>query len=110
MDGTLNLNIKRGDGYPHELDFVEEDEVTPLNLAGRTYAAQIRATKDATDYTAFAIDTTNAATGKIVLMLTAVQTRALPDYSVWDLQETIGSADPLTLLEGIVTASGDVTR
>lgn len=110
MDGNLNMNIKRGDGYPHELDFVTADGVTPINVSGRTYAAQIRATKLATAYTAFAIDMTNAATGKIVLSLTAVQTRALPDYAVWDLQETVGSADPVTLLEGIVTAADDVTR
>lgn len=109
MDGNLPLNIKRGDHYVHELDFVTDDGVTPINVTGRAYAAQVRATKLATAYTAFAIDTTNAATGKIVLTLTTVQTRALLDYAVWDLQETV-SGEPVTLLEGIVTASDDVTR
>jgi hypothetical protein len=59
------------------LQFQDSDGVN-INLTGWTVSAQIWNLTKTTQYDTFLVDNTNAATGVIVLSLTAVQTSALP--------------------------------
>lgn len=95
---SLTLNLQNSDG-------------TPINVTGRTYAAQIRATADATTVLAsFTCAISNAAGGVVTATLPAATTAALtPGVGVWDLQETNGTV-VTTLLAGPVTITQDVTR
>jgi len=84
---------------------------TPINITGRTYAAQVRTTADASSALAtFSCSVTNGTAGQLACTLTATQTAALTTgVAVWDLQETNG-ATVTTLLYGPVRIDQDVTR
>lgn len=113
MAAKLDLSeIKRGDDYAHELDFVQADETSPFVLTGRTYRAHLRETIDDTLFTPLVIDTTNALTGIIVLRLVKVTTVLLEaGMWHWDLEETVTNTGyTTTLFEGRVPVSKDVTR
>lgn len=95
---TVNVTLQNSDG-------------TPVNISGRTYAAQIRATADATTTIAtFTCGITNAAAGQFACTLSATTTGALAiGVGVWDLQETAGDVKT-TILAGPVRIDYDVTR
>ena len=95
---TVSLTLQGADG-------------TPTNITGRTYAAQIRTTADATTTVAvFACSIVSAAAGTVSATLSATTTAALaPQAAVWDLVETNG-ATVTTLLAGPVTVQQGVTR
>lgn len=95
---TVNVTLQNSDG-------------TPVNISGRTYAAQIRATADATTTIAtFTCGITNAAAGQFACTLSATTTAALAiGVGVWDLQETSGDVKT-TILAGPVRIDYDVTR
>lgn len=107
MPGTLNLEIYTGDRYEYPILFQDGDDA-PLDMSG-TWRAQIRVRPtDATVVAEFEVDDTDAATGRLVLLLTATQTTALPDHPcVWDLENT---EIEKTYLAGSVTVDRDVTR
>lgn len=88
--GRAKINIPRGDDYELELEFQVDGVVE--SQAGATWLAQIReGPTSAAVLTTFAVDTTNATTGIIVLTLTAAQTTALPLKDlVADVQRTLG--------------------
>jgi len=95
---TVNVTLQQSDG-------------TPVDITGRTYAAQIRATADATTTIAtFTCAITNAAAGQFACTLPATTTAALSiGTGVWDLQETSGDTKT-TILAGPVRIDYDVTR
>jgi hypothetical protein len=132
---TVDLLLRSGDYWSarllitdagdHNRDGVIEDpgNPTPLNLAGYTVLAQIRPSKQSSTVLAtIAVDTTNAATGILVLSLTAAQTRSINDPATsgkdsisafYDFQVTPPAPDndkPLTWWEGKVTDQMDVSR
>jgi hypothetical protein len=82
-----------------------------IDITGRTYAAQIRATADAASPLAtFTCTITNAAAGTFACTLSAATTRALSTgVGVWDLEET-NSSTVTSLLAGPVQIVQDVTR
>jgi hypothetical protein len=90
---------------------VQDSSGTVINITGRSYAAQVRATADAASPLAtFTCLVTNGAAGQLACTLTATQTAALSTgVAVWDLQETNG-ATVTTLLAGPVRIDQDVTR
>ena len=104
------LEIRIGDTETVELTLQDADGA-PINIAGRTYAAQIRATADdASPLATFTCAITDAATGTMTATLSAATTAALsPGLGVWDLQETNGTV-VTTLLGGPVQIVRDVTR
>ena len=104
------LTIRIGDTETVNLT-MQDSAGAAINITGRTYAAQIRSTPDASTVLAtFACSIVNAATGKMAATLTATTTAALtPGGAVWDLQETNGTV-VTTLLSGPVTIVQDVTR
>jgi hypothetical protein len=103
----LNVTAVRGDAVTIPVT-IQENGVA-INLTGRTFAAQVRRSNDAEIVVELLIDTTNAATGQLVLSTTAVITAAMLGEYVWDLQQTIGSATR-TLLAGAWFVRADVTR
>jgi hypothetical protein len=92
---------------------LEDADGNPINIAGRTYSAQIRATADAANPLAtFTCSIVDAAAGRFACTLSATTTAALSaGGGVWDLQESYGSpATVSTLLAGTVRIDRDVTR
>ena len=108
-----DITLYRGDVYDHEFTFVDSASVA-FNLSAYTVAAQWRTKQDATTAVDFTVDDTDAATGVIVISLTAAQTTALATRGVYDLQITNENAatpyEPITLVRGTVTLTKDVTR
>ena len=83
-----------------------------INISGRTYAAQIRATADSSTVIATfnCAIVGNGSTGQFVCTLPASTTAALtPGTGVFDIQET-NSTVVTTLVGGPVTIAQDVTR
>lgn len=109
--GDVPLLIRTGD--TEQVTLIIKDEATglPVNITGRTYAAQIRtAVNDATPLATFTCTITDAPAGKMVASLTAASTSTLPTGNAcWDLQETNGSV-VTTLVGGSVSIVRDVTR
>ena len=107
---NLPLQIRVGDTETVSVTIQDENE-QPVNIGGRSYAAQIRTTTDAaTALATFTCVITSAAAGTLTATLSAATTAALtPGLAVWDLEETNGST-VTTLLAGPVTIVQDVTR
>lgn len=107
---NLPLNIRIGDTETISVA-IKDSTGAPVNITGRTYAAQIRTTTDAaTALATFSCSITNAAAGTLAATLSATTTAALTaGLAVWDLQETNGTT-VTTLLGGSVTIVQDVTR
>ncbi len=113
---TVNLALYSGDGASVRL-VVRGSDKQPLALTGAV-TAQIRKNRTDLDATAvFDVDMTDAADGVIVISLTAEQTGDLTEYGmgknftgVWDAQWSPDGAEPVTLVQGIVQCTADVTR
>lgn len=90
---------------------LQESDSTPVDITGRSYAAQIRATADSSTVIAsFTCAITNAAAGQFACTLSAATTGALAiGTGVWDLQETNGTT-VTTILAGPVRIDRDITR
>ena len=103
----LDLDIYRGDDL--NLPFSNVDAAgDPIDLTGRTYTAQIRATPESTTAVSFGVSV-NALAGVVTLSLTDAQTADdVPLVGVWDLQEVNGT-ETTTLVRGKVKATKDVT-
>lgn len=119
LPGTYPLTLYRGDSREWTLDFTEDDGTTAVNMTGHTWKAQVRETTDSTAILlTFTVNTTNAATGRLVVTLPAAQWDD-PDISditptakwKWDLEAT-RTADGFvrTYLTGKVKVLGDVAR
>ncbi|MGL5936369.1 MAG: hypothetical protein ACRCZI_12210 [Cetobacterium sp.] len=104
-------NAVRGDTLTLTLTFRVQATQAPIDLTGRTFAAQVRDREGSSTLIAsFSIDTTNAATGVLVLSIPAATTATWAwTHAVWDLQQTVGSVVQ-TLVAGRVTPGGQVTQ
>lgn len=107
---TLDLTITRGDTETIVVTLTTDD-VTPINITGRTYAAQLRTTPNISVVSAsFTCTVTDGANGVVTCVLSSTSSALLsPGYYYWDLQET-ASGVVSTLLSGTVTVLADVTR
>jgi hypothetical protein len=105
----LDLVLRTGD--TEQITLALTNSGTPVNIAGRSYAAQVRSTAlSSTILATFSCAITDAAGGIVVCTLSATQTASLtPTIAVWDLQETNGTA-VTTLVGGTCTIESDVTR
>ena len=108
---TLALPMMRGDDFAHVFYIVGSDEVTPVNITGRTYAMQMRSDPDATAVALTLTCTVPTGTdGAVNVAASHTLTAALvPGLYVGDLQET-ASGVPTTLVQVQFTVSADVTR
>lgn len=114
LPATYNITAYRGDTKEWTLTFTDDDDA-PVDMSGKTWLAQIRATLDEPDsvIATFTVDTTSAATGVLGLTLPATQSALLVTVKgkatyYWDLQAT-ESGVVKTWLAGKVTVTGDVS-
>ena len=107
---TYPLTVRTGDTETVSVT-LQDSAGSPIDITGRSYAAQIRATADASSPLAtFSCTITDAAAGQFACTLSASTTAALSTgVAVWDLAETNGST-VTTLLAGSVQIVQDVTR
>lgn len=104
------LTVRVGDTETISLTIT--DSAGPINITGRTYAAQIRSTASSSTIVAsFTCAIASAAAGTVTCTLPATTTAALtPQTAAFDLQETTAAGVVTTLLAGQVTIVQDVTR
>ena len=112
MTARRDLTVYRGDTYSHVVTVVD-DLAAAVDLSDRAWVAEVRAYADAADVlVSFTVDDSDAATGVLVLSLTAAQTATtLSRDGVWDLQGTFTADGAVeTLLAGSVSLTKDKTR
>ena len=108
--GVQNLTFVRGDTETVQVTMTS-DGSTPVNIAGRTYAAQLRTSPDIATISATATcSITDGANGVMQAVFSATSTALLsPGNYYWDLQEN-ASGTITTVLQGTVNVLADVTR
>lgn len=113
-----NLVIEQGATFSFNINWIQEDETTPVDLTGFTARMHIR---DSVDALAFLREFTDAngrivlggTAGTIQLLMTATDTAALTfTEGVYDLElvDTAGSGDVTRLTYGGVEVRPEVTR
>jgi hypothetical protein len=114
LPSQLDLDLYAGDGVALRLA-VTDSSAQPMPLTG-AITAQVRKTRTDPDPAAdWAADLADGVDGIVVISLTGDQTAALVNGSdkfagVWDVQWQAIDAEPVTLIQGIVTCQSDVTR
>lgn len=107
LPGKLNIKVTRGDTDGIPIDIQEDGALA--DLTGRTYAAQLRRSPNATTAIDVEVDTTDADAGRLVLRIDDDVTETLSGDYQWDLQQTMGGT-VRTILTGRWTFAPDVTR
>ncbi len=106
----LDLSLYAGDGTDFQVNFTDEND-EPIDVSSFIWTAQIRKTRTSAIAADLDIDTTEASTGVITIHISAEITRSLAKTNQWDLQcVSVARPDPLTVLQGSVSCSQDVTR
>lgn len=104
------IRITRGDTYQHYVTMVDADG-NPANLAGCTYAAQLRSNPTVTAVLADFTTAVDVEAGAVWVTLDAAVTAGLPPgRRAWDLQETGADGNVTTLVAGPADVLADVTR
>lgn len=113
MAGKRNIEITRGDDYSHVVTLATRSGsvVTPVNITGRTYTAQLRKAKSqVVPDAAFTCVVTNAAGGEVTITMAHAITAAIdPGCYYWDLQQNAGGILH-TILGGKADVVTDSTR
>lgn len=98
--GLVNVKATRGDTIAFPVT-IREGGVA-ANLTGRTYHATLRRFHTSTHAVELVVDTTNAATGQLILRLADTITATLDGDYVWKLVQSVGGS-PRTLIAGTWT-------
>lgn len=106
--------VYRGDPFDWTLAIAAGEDsdgelLDPVDLTGygSAWAATARAGQEEV---AFAVDSSHAAQGYVVLLLTAAQTAQLQERPYdFDVQATGGARSPFTVWAGSFTVVGDIT-
>jgi hypothetical protein len=108
--GNLPLTLRIGD-TEEVIAEIQDENGAAVNIAARTYAAQVRAKPDSSStLAAFVCTVTSGGGGIVTCTLSSGTTAALsPGAGVWDMQETVSGVVE-TLLAGPVMIVRDVTR
>ena len=113
MAGTYNILINRGNDFSKSLTFYvgRYCDGVKRDVSASTFYAQIRPEAGSATLTeTFAIDTTDAANGKIILSLTDTETQAITAGTyAWDLLEN-ASGNKATKVGGSVTVNNVVSE
>lgn len=110
MATISNLFVDAGSNYSN-LITVASTTGAPLDLTNYTVKSQMR--KSYTSTTAFNLNASiyNAASGKVRLELTAVQSEAIPPGRwLYDVEITSASGVKTRVVEGIVTVTPQITQ
>lgn len=116
LPGTLNITAYRGDTKAWTVAFADDSTPpTAVDVSAWTWLAQVRSTLDEPNsvVATFDVDTTDAATGTLVVTLPATEAANLITVDgratyYWDLQGTNGTVVK-TWLAGKVKVTGDVS-
>lgn len=108
---SWNLEETRGDTWSFVANLKDETTGSPINITGRTYAMQVRPSTESTVLTAeYTCTVTNALNGRVECVCASSITKHVkPGQYRWDFQQTI-SGSPTTLVGGVLTCDGDVTK
>lgn len=113
LPDTLDLALYAGDGVSLKLTVTDNVDAA-LPVVGEILAQIRRTRKDSEVMAEFAVDLIQGDEGFVFLALTGVQTAALVDEKpfkgVWDVQWHKPDAEPITLVQGKVECSADVSR
>lgn len=109
MPASLDIEVYIGDTLTITVNVTNNG--SPVNITGRTYAAQIRQTPGSSTILAtFTCTITNAAGGVMVATLPASVTAALAvTRAAWDLQE-VTPASPENVVQTIVAGYADIVQ
>lgn len=97
---VLDIDIMRERAWTYTVTWEAGTDVSD-----RVWTGQVRDLREGTLLADMAIDDTDAATGTIVLSLTAEDTTGLTS-GVYELCYTIGAGDPVPFLTGTVNVTG----
>lgn len=105
----VNLTLYQGDDFVMSVGVTDADTGQPVDLAGTTPLAQIRAKSGGPLLGEF--DCSISAPNTVVAVLAGDTSQELPAKSVWDLQIQRGTpAQTTTLIVGALTVTPDITR
>jgi len=111
---NVDLALYAGDGAAVRLT-VKDSLGNTLNVSGAVLAQVRNERTDATPLQSFTVDLSQGAAGIVRVSLSGTQTAALmngedPFSGYWDVQWTGTAAQPITLVQGKVSCTRDVTR
>lgn len=111
---TLDLVFYAGDSGDFQMEFIDTSG-NLIDVSGFTWNAQIRNIRTSDSLISLAIDTSSASSGLLTVNIPGTVTRMIAQktwdkVSQWDIQGTISGADPITVLQGTITSTMDVTR
>jgi hypothetical protein len=111
--GRRNITIKRGDDYSHLITIATRSgsTVSPVDITGRTYTAQLRkALSQTVPDATFTCVVTDGPNGKVTMSMSHTITAALdPGCYYWDIQQDAGGVLN-TFLGGKADVVTDATR
>lgn len=105
----LDYRIVRGDDFADVVTIKEGDPAAAVDVSSRTYAAQVRRTKDGAVVATFSIDMSSAEDGEVGYSIADTVTAVMSGSYVWDFQQTVGGV-VRTLMTGKFVVDADVTR
>ncbi len=110
-----NFEVDQNATFTFEVQYTEEDEVTPIDLTGATAKMQVRDTKGGSKL-AFTLTspsggiTIDGPNGKLTIKITPTQTNKMfYPKSSYDIMVVDSNSNKIKLLEGFMTLSRSVT-
>ena len=110
-----NFEVDQNATFTFEVEYTEEDEVTPIDLTGATAKMQVRDTKGGSKL-AFTLTspsggiTIDGPNGKLTIKITPTQTNKMfYPKSAYDIMVVDSNSNKVKLLEGFMTLSRSVT-
>lgn len=111
MSSVQDVTLRIRTGFTETVSVTLSEDSVPIDITGRTYALQVRATADAsTTLASFTCSIVDAAAGEFACTLSATETAALtPGGGVYDLAETYGTTKT-PIIAGTAIIEKGVTR
>lgn len=110
-----NFEVDQNATFTFEVQYTEEDEVTPIDLTGASAKMQVRDTKGGSKL-AFTLTspsggiTIDGPNGKLTIKITPTQTNKMfYPKSSYDIMVVDSNSNKIKLLEGFMTLSRSVT-
>lgn len=115
MAKTKNWEVDQNTTFRFQIQYTEDDQVTPIDLTGATAKMQVRDTKGGKQL-AFTLTSPSGGisideeTGTLSIVATPTQTNKLfYPKSSYDVMIVDSNGDKIKLLEGFITLSRSVT-
>lgn len=110
-----NFEVDQNATFAFQVQYTEEDQVTPIDLTGATAKMQVRDTQGGSKL-AFTLTSPsggiviNGSTGHVYITMTPTQTNKLfYPKSAYDIMVITSAGNKIKLLEGFLTLSRSVT-